>query len=158
MTALAAIPANEGTPLAVTGEWGERSLRTVLVGGPPMLALQYGIGASRPDELHSASHWEPFQDANAVSGHAFMGAIPFLSAAKMTDRPLLKGALIFGSVLPGFSRFNDEDHYASQVVLGWSMAYLAASAVDDTYAQERPYRLMPGPVGEGTGINVLFSY
>ncbi|MCA9241552.1 MAG: hypothetical protein KDA37_15185, partial [Planctomycetales bacterium] len=99
----------EDSPTAYTvGEWGERSLRTILVGGPPVLGLQLLIGASRPMEGHSDSHWEPFNDDNGVSGHAFMGAIPFLSAAKMTDHTPTKAALYLASTLPGISRINDD--------------------------------------------------
>lgn len=114
------------------GEWGERSLRTVLVGGPPMLAAQWIVGGSRPGEAHSGSHWEPFQDNNGVSGHAFMGAIPFLNAANMTDNPWLRGACYVGSGMAGLSRINDDSHYTSQAVLGWWYAYLAARAVNNT--------------------------
>jgi hypothetical protein len=119
------------------GEWGERSLRTVLVGGPPMLAAQWIVGGSRPGESHSNSHWEPFQDNNGVSGHAFMGAIPFLNAANMTDNPWLRGACYVGSGMAGLSRINDDSHYTSQAVLGWWFAYLAARSVNNTELENK---------------------
>ncbi|MEZ6069860.1 MAG: hypothetical protein R3C10_06170 [Pirellulales bacterium] len=93
-----------------------------------MLALQAVTGASRPGESTSESHWKPFDDNNGVSGHAFMGAIPFMSAAKMTDNIWFKGALYAASALPAMSRVSDDDHYFSQAFLGWWMAYMAASA------------------------------
>ncbi|MCA9247503.1 MAG: hypothetical protein KDA42_10320 [Planctomycetales bacterium] len=116
-----------------TSQWGQRSLRTILVGGPPMLGLQYLTGASRPGESPSRSHWQPLQDNNGVSGHSFMGAVPFLSAAKMTDRPWLKGSFYLASTLPALSRVNDDDHYFSQAFLGWWIAYLASTAVDSAH-------------------------
>ena len=67
------------------GEWGDRSLRGVLLGTPPLLITQRLLGGSRPGENREASEWQPFEDNNAVSGHAFMGAIPFLTAMQMTD-------------------------------------------------------------------------
>jgi hypothetical protein len=118
--------------LNAPGEWGERSLRSVLVGGPPMLAMQWCVGGSRPGEAHSGSHWEPFNDNNGVSGHAFMGAIPFLNAANMTENPWLRAACYAGSGMAGLSRVNDDSHYASQALLGWWMAYLAARSVNAT--------------------------
>lgn len=118
--------------LGAGGEWGARSLRTILVGAPPMLAMQRVLGASRPDENHSRSHWEPFVDDNGVSGHAFMGAVPFVVAAQMTENPWLRGGFYAGSTLAGLSRINDGHHYASQVAMGWWMAYLAASSVNRT--------------------------
>lgn len=143
---------DEAPPLVIGGEWGERSLRTILVGGPPMLGLQYALGASRPDETHEKSEWQPFQDNNGVSGHAFMGAIPFLSAAKMTDDPYLKATFYVASTLPGLSRITDDDHYPSQVLLGWWIAYLAASAADDTYEMSENVTVFPLLLPDGIGF------
>ena len=42
-------------------------------------------GASRPAD-GQGSHWHMFNDNNGVSGHAFIGAIPFLAAAEMVER------------------------------------------------------------------------
>ena len=139
-------------PLAA--EWGERSLRTMLVGGPPMLALQYLTGGSRPGESTSQSQWRPLEDNNGVSGHSFMGAIPFLSAAKMTDNVWLKAGWYTVSALPALSRINDDDHYPSQAFLGWWLAYVAASAVDRSqalHARGRVY-LLPQPGGLGVAV------
>ncbi|MBX3433914.1 MAG: phosphatase PAP2 family protein [Pirellulales bacterium] len=111
------------------GEWGDRSFRAVLVGAPPMLAMQRLIGASRPHESSSGSHWQPFQDDNGVSGHSFMGAVPFLTAAQLTENRWLRSGLYAGSTLAGLSRVNDNHHYASQVIMGWWMAYLATRSV-----------------------------
>jgi hypothetical protein len=123
-------------------EWGQRSLRTVLVGGPPMLFMQFATGGSRPGERHYNSAWRPFHDVNSVSGHSFMGAIPFLTAAQMTDRPFLKASLYAGSTMTGWSRVNDDAHYLSQIFLGWWMAYAAAIAVDQTNT-ERTFDIVP---------------
>ncbi len=142
----------------VSSEWGERSLRTFAVGVPPVLLLQYAIGASRPGETDHTSQWRPFEDSNGVSGHAFMGAIPFITAAKMTDRPLLKGGFYTLSILPGFSRFNDDDHYLSQVALGWWIAYLSASAVDDSFGLPPNMELVAGPVADGEGVNLVWQW
>jgi hypothetical protein len=145
------------TPLGRgVGEWGGRSLRTILVGAPPMLAMQWVTGASRPGETSGGSHWKPFDDSNGVSGHAFMGAAPFISAAKMTDAPLWKAGLYFASALPALSRINDDRHYASQVVLGWWMAYLAAIAVDETQLAQRHLTVGPTILPDGVGVGIEY--
>ena len=138
----------------VSNEWGHRCLRTILVGGPPMLAMQVITGASRPGETDEDSRWTPFHDNNGVSGHSFMGAIPFINAAKMTDNPYWKTAFYAGSTLAAFSRINDDDHYASQALLGWWMAYVAATAVDDT--QQGNLKIVPMPVADGLGMGVEY--
>lgn len=110
------------------GDWGQRCSRSLLVGAPPVLALQIVLGASRPEEKNG-SHWHPFKDNNGVSGHSFMGAVPFLTAAKMTDQRLLKYSFYLGSTLTGLSRINDNKHYFSQSFLGWWIAYLSVSSI-----------------------------
>ena len=139
-------------------EWGWRSTRTLLVGAPPMLALQRLTGAGRPDETPESSEWHPLRDTNGVSGHAFMGAIPFISAAKMTDNLWLKGGLYVASTLPGISRVNDDAHYFSQVALGWFLAYLAETAVDHSYRPDLAYHFYAYPQPGGMGIGFEFAH
>ena len=128
---------------AEVSEWGQRSLRTLVVGAPPMLALQFLTGGSRPGESSASSRWKPLQDSNGVSGHAFMGAIPLISAAKMTDNFWLKSGLYAASTLPAVSRVNDDAHYFSQAFLGWWLAYMAASAVDRTENLSTNFQMQP---------------
>jgi hypothetical protein len=109
----------------IFGEWSRRNLRSFLVGAPIMLTLQVVTGASRPNE--TISNWNPMKDDNGVSGHAFMGAVPFINAAEMTDILPLKILFYSGSFLTGYSRINDNRHYLSQSVLGWFMAYLSST-------------------------------
>ena len=137
-------------------EWGVRSLRTLLVGVPPLLLLQNATGASRPTEADS--RWRPFKDDNGVSGHSFMGAVPFLSAAMMIENFSLKTLFYTGSTLCGLSRVNDDKHYFSQVILGWWLAYLAAKSVHMTENQREDVRIMPMIWDHGIGIQceILF--
>ncbi len=112
--------------------WGERTLRGFIVGAPPVLLLQKVTGGSRPGETPAGSDWEPFRDNNGVSGHAFMGALPFITAAKMSDKLGWKVTWYAASTLAPLSRAADGAHYPSQVALGWGMAFLAATAVHST--------------------------
>ena len=117
------------------GEWGGRSLRMFVVGAPPLYALQWATGASRPKDYSGGSYWTPFNDNNGVSSHAFVGAIPFLAAADMVESPLLKGTLYVCSTFVGFSRMTDEAHYPSQIFLGWYLAWASSRAVSQTEMQ-----------------------
>ena len=121
-----------------------------------MLSLQVLTGGSRPGETTATSYWKPFDDNNGASGHAFIGAIPFISAAKMSDNIWLKGGLYAASTLPALSRVNDDDHYFSQIFLGWWVAYLAGSAVDRTDDAHRNHRFLVYPVGDGIGAGVEY--
>jgi hypothetical protein len=137
------------TPIGSTiGAWGQRCSRSILVGAPPVLLLQVALGASRPNEGKN-SHWHPFKDNNGVSGHSFMGSVPFLAAAKMTDNRFLKYPLYVGSTLTGLSRINDKKHYFSQAVLGWWIAFLAMNSVAGN-------KLIFAPSADGIGVLIYF--
>ncbi len=84
-----------------------------------------------------------FRDNNGISGHAFMGALPFITAAKMSDDLRVKLFFYAGSALTPLSRVNDNAHYPSQVALGWWMAYLAASAIDSTDNPNAKWKFYP---------------
>lgn len=156
ITMLAGTFADDNSAVGITGDWGERSLRAILVGGPPMLLLQEVTGGSRPDETSHNSDWAFWHDNNGVSGHSFMGAIPFITAAQMTENRLFKGTFYAVSTLTGLSRVNDDAHYPSQVLLGWWMAYLAVSSVSQTELDDQAYRIVPLPIANGAGIGIEF--
>lgn len=158
----------EGMPVGdALGGWGDRSLRMFLVGGPPVYVLQLATGASRPSnngsvntESPSGSDWKFFQDNNGVSGHSFMGAIPFLAAADMVEHPLAKGTLYVCSTFVGFSRINDDAHYSSQAFLGWYLAWASSLAVSRTEHHFAGFhvRVVPVPVGNQGGLGLEASW
>ena len=166
--AAAAGVALEGMPVGdALGGWGGRSLRIFLVGGPPVYVLQLATGASRPSnngsvntESPSGSDWKFFQDNNGVSGHSFMGAIPFLAAADMVEHPLAKGTLYVCSTFVGFSRINDDAHYSSQAFLGWYLAWASSLAVSRTEHHFAGFevRVVPVPVGDQGGLGLEASW
>lgn len=108
--------------------WGYRSLRTIILTTIQQIPLAYLIGSGRPNQ-NQPSKWQPFKYKTGVSGHAVFGAVPFLTAAMMTDPPLFRYSLYALSTLPGLARINNNKHYFSQVLLGWSLAFLSARAV-----------------------------
>ena len=110
------------------------------------------IGASRPGETVAGSRWRPFNDSNGVSGHAFVGAVPFLVAAKHAERPLVKVALIAGSTLTGYSRIYQDKHYLSQALLGWSIAHLAVEATEMTEQSVDQWRVVPLGLDDVVGV------
>jgi membrane-associated phospholipid phosphatase len=143
--------------LAGVGDYSGRVTRAYLVGAPPMLLMQFVTGAGRPGEHESGSHWQPFRDSNGVSGHAFMGSVPFITAARMTENPLAKATLYGLSTFTGWSRINDDDHYLSQVILGWWMGYLACRAVDDAQQLNKHLTLTPIATPGMVGVGMVYS-
>jgi hypothetical protein len=147
----------EGRPSGdIIGEWGSRSLRIFAVGAPPLYVLQMATGASRPGEGSAGSDWHFFNDNNGVSGHAFVGAIPFLAAAEMVESPLAKGTLYVCSTFVGFSRMTDNAHYPSQIFLGWYLAWASSMAVSrtETHFAGMEVRVVPLPTADLGGLAV----
>jgi hypothetical protein len=134
-------------------EWAQKSLRATVVGGPALVFLAAATGGDRPTE--GDSHWQPFQNIHGVSGHAYIGAIPFITAAKMSENPYQK-AIFYGlSTFTGLSRINDDEHYFSQVALGWYLAYLSCAVVEKGYGpQEGRLNVQLAPVPKGIAVTV----
>jgi hypothetical protein len=139
----------------VSNQWGQRCIRAMAVGTPMVGILQVGLGSTRPGL--GSSYWNPLNASHGVSGHAYVGSIPFLTAAAMTDSPFLKVPLFLGSFLTGWSRIHTDDHYFSQVALGWWMGFLAVRSVNETQEEERTIEFIPGS-SEGPGVSMLLRY
>lgn len=155
-------------PLTVLYNWGYRSLRTLYLAGAQKELFTWVIGNGRPN-AHTSSKWHPCKKGASkksnknhsgvgVSAHAFNGAIPFLTAAMMTDEPILKYSLYIFSTLPGLARVNDDHHYFSQVFLGWAISFLSAKAIDKTERSCYPikFHILPVPRGGKLCASVVF--
>lgn len=137
-------------------DWGQRSLRALAVGAPAVGVMQVVVGSSRPGE--GGSYWRPFHDENGVSGHAFVGSIPFLTAASMTENRLCRYTLIAASALPAWSRINDDAHYLSQAALGWCMGCAAVLSVNETEWQRHGVQVLPVTPNGEPGVGVMIQY
>ncbi len=155
--AVAAAFLPETPTTSAAGDFAGRTTRAYLVGAPPVLFTQWMLGGSRPGEAPLGSRWQGFDDTNSVSGHAFVGAVPLITAAQMTERPAAKAALYACSTLTAWSRVNDDAHYLSQACLGWCMAWLACRAVDRTDEASRFCRVVPLATPESSGIGLIFA-
>ena len=111
--------------------WGRKNFEAMVVGLPTLWTVQRGLGANRPSDPGPNPRWRPLADDNSASGHAFMGAVPWLTLARRLPQPALRTVSLVLSALTGWSRINDRKHYLSQVILGWTIAYNATAAVDD---------------------------
>ena len=141
------------------GNWGTYSLRAYLTGTPALLATQWTTGGSRPGETDHKSHWRPFKDDNGVSGHSFVGAVPFLTIAKMSDdNKFLKYAALAASTATAWSRINDNAHYFSQAALGWYLAWESVSSVYDSDEKSRSYSVTPVVGPDSYGLSAIYQW
>ncbi len=141
-------------------DFASRTTRGYLVGAPSLLFGQYALGASRPcDHRPWGSKWQPFQDENSISGHAFIGATPFITAAQMSESKWLKGTFYLCSTMTAWSRVNDDKHYLSQICLGWYLSYLSCRAVSQTEGgwQGKGLTLFPLIEPEGVGMGIHYQ-
>ena len=142
------------------GEFATRTTRGFLVGTPTLLFSQLLIGARRPNDPSPTSRWQPFRDDHGVSGHAFVGAMPFITLAQMSDNFWLKAGFYTCSTFTAWSRVNDQAHYFSQALVGWYLAYLSCRAVSKTEYQLLPRGLTVFPIVESrtTGIGFVYQW
>jgi len=138
-------------------DWATNSFRATIVGGPALLVLAAATGADRPTE--GDSNWGSYQNFHGVSGHTYFVAVPFITAAKMSEKTYQK-VLFYGlSTFAGLSRINDDEHYFSQVALGWYLAYLSCAVVaKGTDRQEGRTQVQLAPVPKGLAITVQKRY
>jgi membrane-associated phospholipid phosphatase len=109
----------------------------MIVGLPVLWTVQRGLGANRPSSDDGSPRWRPMAAANSASGHTFMAAVPWLTLASRSQRLPVQHFSRLASVATGWSRLNDRKHYLSQILLGWTIAFNAVTAVHGVPAETR---------------------
>lgn len=145
------------------GETSSRSAQAIFIGFPTLLLGQRILGASRPHEELWGSDWKFWSDDNGISGHAFIGAVPFITAAQLSQTRTWKTVFYLCSVVVGAGRIHDDHHYLSQVILGWYLAYLSCRAVQqaqpiDGAEMGRGLTVFPVFQRESVGLGVEFRW
>jgi membrane-associated phospholipid phosphatase len=88
-----------------------------------------------------------------------MGAIPFLTVASMTDSVGVKVVMFLLSWGAGWSRINDDMHYASEVFMGWSLGFMGVDAVTRTKSGKNNFLFSPAILAGGTpGVQLAFNF
>lgn len=156
---LAAVGSHYVLPDNRVSSIGGDTFRAYAVGAPVLLVSQRALGASRPTEQPAqGSKYKPLHDDNSVSGHAFMGAVPFLTLANHSDEPAVKYGAYLASILTAWSRVNDDKHYLSQAILGWYIAYESVNAVQQSNTQHRQNNHQLSPMVAGDKVGVIYHY
>jgi membrane-associated phospholipid phosphatase len=146
----------------VTG-WARRTGRATIIGLPSVYYLQQITGGNRPSD-GLGSDWEFFDGSHGVSGHTFLGAVPFLALARQSDNAAVDTLAILASTLAGWARLNDDQHYFSQVLLGWYLAWEATGAVERSHLRATgedgglAYSVTPVALPDGGGLTVTMSF
>ncbi len=160
--------------MAYPAEWGRRNARAVLLGLPLLYGGQFMLGGARPNDgsPHSSKWRGPAytgaclnkkkfssHDCHAISGHAFMGALPFLTAAEMSDHWALKTVFYVSSTFTAWSRINDGAHYLSQAFMGWALAWRVTTIVNRSREEEKgKLQIAPWSDGENIGLSLHLSF
>lgn len=152
-----------GTAGSGLSGWARRTGRAAIIGLPSVYYLQQITGGNRPSD-GLGSGWEPFDGSHGVSGHTFLGAISFLAIARMSESRVVDTLAIAASTLAGWARLNDDQHYLSQVLLGWYVAWEATGAIERNHrhalgeGEERAYTVTPVALPDGAGLTVTMSF
>ncbi|HEX5760706.1 MAG TPA: phosphatase PAP2 family protein [Thermoanaerobaculia bacterium] len=147
--------APEGPAPSGGATWLRRAGRAYLVGAPALYYLQQLTGGSRPGEPEG-SGWDPFHGNHGVSGHAFVGAVPFLTLARQSRRAPARALAVAASTLPALQRLREDEHFLSQVALGWLLAWEATGAV--AQADRSPARPAVAPLAARDGGGLLLVW
>ncbi len=110
--------------------WGRANFEAMVVGLPLLWTMQRGLGANRPSSDDASPRWRPMAAPNSASGHAFIAAVPWLTLAARSGNGTVVVLSRIASWATGWSRLNDRKHYVSQIILGWTIAFNAVSAVN----------------------------
>lgn len=158
--ALLAASVNSISQDTAIGNWGANASRAYIVGLPAMWFMQGALGATRPGDRAEGSSWSvPFSAANGISGHAFVGAVPFLTIAYMNpDNNYVKYPAYVASAAAAWSRINDDKHFLSQVTLGWYMAWEAVDAVFENNQKKKDVTVVPMAGLDGPGLMAKGSW
>jgi len=148
--------ASDEGALGTVGQWGERSLRAYAVGGPFLLLSQEAVGGERPKD--GDSYWRPFNNCHGVSGHAFIGAVPFITIAEMTDSAPIKVVSYAGSAAVAWARMDRDAHFFSQVFIGWYIAKCSVDSVFRTELRPKPIELVPILDDRTAGAALRFNF
>ncbi len=138
------------------GQWGNRSFRSLLLGGPQQYVLTHTLGGHRPDD--GSSRWRLGHHGRAVSGHTFYGTVPLINAAKVSNS---RGWTFFWytlSTIPGIARLDSNKHYFSQILMGWGLAYLSASSVEASNTKTKPTSWYATPLNQGLLLTATHQF
>ena len=141
----------------------EHIMKATIVGGTMTILSQQALGGDRPCK-NNGSKWRLGGPDHGVSGHATLGAIPFLVMSNLATNPYSKLIFTTLSFCTGFSRMFSNSHYPSQVLLGWS---IAKSAVDittprnhlrNTLKFSHNTTFLPFSTSDGRGLKCSITY
>ena len=138
-------------------EWALKSFRATVVGGPALVLVAAATGGDRPTE--GDSKWGAFQNFHGVSGHTYFSAIPFITAAKMSENPYQKAILYGLSTLRGSPGSTTTSTIFPMWPLAWYLAYLSCAVVEKGNDQrEGRMHVQLAPVPKGIAVTVQKRY
>lgn len=140
------------------------SLESFLISGALTQALKYMTGRHRPSSRSHSDVWEgpQFDDSGAVSfssGHtATAFSIATVIANEYADQPLVPPLAYGLATLAGWSRINDNKHWASDVLFGAALGYFTSKAILKFHEGPDPPKLALMPMVGGGSAGVMATY
>ncbi len=142
------------------------SFESFVITGAFTQALKYMTGRQRPTRTNDSDMWEgpQFDDSGAVSfssGHtATAFSIATVIANEYEDHVLVPPIAYGLAFLAGWSRMNDNKHWASDVFFGAALGYFTSKAILKFHEGPGPPRfaLMPMVGEDGGGLMAFYRF
>jgi len=140
------------------------SFESFIISGALTQALKHMTGRERPNNRNESTNWEgPNFDGGVSfsSGHtATAFSIATIIANEYDNQPLVPPLAYSLAFLAGWSRINDNKHWASDVIFGAAMGYFTSKAILKYHKGSSPNRLaiMPMMGEDRNGVMVYYRF
>jgi len=140
------------------------SFESFIISGAFTQALKHMTSRERPTNKNESTNWEgPNSDGGVSfsSGHtATAFSIATVIANEYDNQPLVPPLAYSLAFLTGWSRINDNKHWASDVIFGAAIGYLTSKAILKYHKGSNPNRLaiMPMMGEDRNGVMVYHRF
>lgn len=148
-----------GGVLAESPRWketGEMLGEALILADVATLVLKEATGRGRPVVTSHKGDYRPFAFKSDYDGFPSMHTASSFAVASVlarTSESLPVGVLSYcAAVFVGFSRMNQDKHWASDVLLGAAIGELAGRVSTSQHTGSRSYSFIPIAVGGGGGL------
>jgi membrane-associated phospholipid phosphatase len=132
---------------------------SIIASGLILQPLKYGIGRSRPGANAGAYDFHPFSGADSFpSGHATEAFVLATAIAEHYDSIWIKAASYTVAGAVGWARLNNNEHWASDVLVGAALGTFVSHVVVHYNLSQRHISLAPlaGPDFQGAQFTLSF--
>ncbi len=139
------------------------SVESFAVTGIFTFALKFSTGRVRPGSAQNSREWNglDFDNVSFASGHTSSAfSIATILASEYKDNPWVPPVVYSLATLTGFSRLNDNKHWASDVFFGGALGYFVAKTILKLHSNKkgRHYTIYPRISKKEVGLDFAMRF